>query len=1336
MALKCIAFVLTTQLIIASGVEYSHTIYVDPENGTNSPTCLTDNNSSMPCRNLSYAFQYHNHSTEYLLYPGTHYLNSTASFTDLEEIAIRGNMKTEDVVEIRCEQDNSGLFFINTSYIEIESVTLYNCSTLHNSMFGPFYYQTRLMRVGLHFYTCTNIQLTSLSVFNSCGATGVAFFDSMGTINVINSTFSHSTFSGSESGGRGLYIESSACHSEDGYFQNNFPLHTETSHLFLPAKYNIQTCTFHGNKEGLEPIRNSTKDDNIWKPGGGLAVYLKGSAANNTVKVAGCAFVGNEATDGGGGLSIVITERASGNRIVVMDSKVKRNRCVGAWDRGCSGGGLYIGHHTMGDSLDEGKSGNYVEVSRSNFSENAAKEGGALSISPSLQMTTSDDQLLTVCITDCHFESNKAQSGSGVFIALHPLTVQGRPPIVEICNSSFVANERNEGNFSAGVGTVYINKVPVTFRSDIHFDGNKGSALAVVGALVDFSNSEVQFVYNEGESGGAISLLGNARVLVNDATRMYFTENFAKIYGGAIYNRYIEREDMHTYTDCFIHHQDPLSSPEEWNATFHFNGNWARFGGDAIHSTSVLPCLFNGKISDVFHWHGWTYNNQDNSSLINSDVNSIVANTSGTLKIRAGEMFDLPLNIIDDFGHDVKDETVFIATSGNNSIAQVDPTFMHVSGDAIRVNGRANSTFELNLQSTGDRVWHIELPVELQNCLAGFKLSETESGLGHCVCSGNYGSTVICNEYNFTARLQNTYWMGFSPEHKNILTVSLCFSGFCYSDPNHKFLLLPNSSSDLDAYICGPKHRTGVLCGECEAGYGPAVNSKTYDCVYCEDTNTAANAMYYILSVYLPLFILFLVIILFNVKLTTGPANAFILYSQVISSTFDLNADGQVPVYLISSHTFPFLQTYRFIYGIFNLDFLESFLPPLCLGTHLNALDILQLDYLVAFFPLLMIIFVIGLVKLRSYFSCRCLTKCRFLPRNFSIGSSLTHAFTAFLLLSYTNFSLASSYIVGTHPLSGDDWQQVGVSRAYFAGQFSETDTTYIIRYYIPAIFVFIVFTGLLPFLLLHYPLRVLEAGINRVSWLRRFYPSLKIKIILDSFQGCYKDNMRFFAGVYFLFRLAINVCYILTDTWLQQFTVQQILCVLLVLLVALCRPYKKELNIFNYVDLLIFTNLTLLNLLSLYLFAYSQINPIQSLPLSAFAIQGILVFLPLLYMIGYLLWLGIWHYRTSIKEFLMRQWLVNMCICCLDRGHPQKVDGGDATASAEEYHLWEDTFGSLSSARAPTSSVVGLNDKGNAVDETEILLCRAEVPNVYKRASDSAEEQGDEGLGTTRLLN
>ena len=54
------------------------------------------------------------------------------------------------------------------------------------------------------------------------------------------------------------------------------------------------------------------------------------------------------------------------------------------------------------------------------------------------------------------------------------------------------------------MGALYIKKVPVTFRSGVQFEGNSGPALAVVGALVDFYDSEVQFVSNEGERGGAI----------------------------------------------------------------------------------------------------------------------------------------------------------------------------------------------------------------------------------------------------------------------------------------------------------------------------------------------------------------------------------------------------------------------------------------------------------------------------------------------------------------------------------------------------------------------------------------------------------------------------------------------------------------------------------------------------------------------------------------------------------------------------------------------------------------------------------------------------------------
>jgi len=112
-----------------------------------------------------------------------------------------------------------------------------------------------------------------------------------------------------------------------------------------------------------------------------------------------------------------------------------------------------------------------------------------------------------------------------VLIALHPLAVQGREVIVEIYNSSF---ERDEDNFSAGVDPVYINKVPVIFRSDVQFEDNKGSSLAVVGVLVDLKCSLCLAREKEVEQYHS---LANARVLVNDATRMIFAENFTKIYG-------------------------------------------------------------------------------------------------------------------------------------------------------------------------------------------------------------------------------------------------------------------------------------------------------------------------------------------------------------------------------------------------------------------------------------------------------------------------------------------------------------------------------------------------------------------------------------------------------------------------------------------------------------------------------------------------------------------------------------------------------------------------------------------------------------------------------------
>ena len=222
------------------------------------------------------------------------------------------------------------------------------------------------------------------------------------------------------------------------------------------------------------------------------------------------------------------------------------------------------------------------------------------------------------------------------------------------------------------------------------------------------------------------------------------------------------------------------------------------------------------------------------------------------------------------------------------------------------------------------------------------------------------------------------YWMGTMSKkclNSTCLVVATCPSGYCRTEKS-EYLQLPPTIHDLEKFICGPQNRTGKLCGKCKHEYGPALNSDAYECVFCNVTRTqiAVHAIYYILSVYLPLFLLVLGIIIFNVKLTSGPANAFILYSQVISSTFDLDADGRIQLNLFIEHSDRYLLAYKFPYGIFNLEFFEQFIPSkyLCLGTSLNALDILLLDYIVAVFPLLVILAIVLFYKLEA---C-CCKKC------------------------------------------------------------------------------------------------------------------------------------------------------------------------------------------------------------------------------------------------------------------------------------------------------------------------------------------------------------------------
>ena len=1327
---------------LCNGVEYNHTIYIDPENGHDNSSCINSNSPSVLCRSLDFALRHRANSTQYVLVNGTHFLNNPVeTFEQLETIAFTGTDMDTTIIECTSDHD-IGFAFVDISTLHFSNLTFNGCSALRHSTTRIFSKPTEFALyenlVGLYFYHCHNVEMSHVTVSNSPNATGVVMYDTDGTVAITDSVFNNNTVPLEDDkrlhpGGGGFYVEFSYCIPGDTTCKNdskNIISHESNNH---GAEYLFSHCTFsHNSANNLDDATSSyiipyRADHEAFGRGGGLSIFFKGNASANTFVISDCQFVSNHAL-WGAGLFFEFHDDTGNNTVNVSESIFFENTCSFTTVSGTGGGGMRIGHYIYTNN--SVGTGNRIFLNTLIFDNNSALTGGGLSISPTLQ-AVGHLQITTITILNSTFTNNVARLGAAIHIDRFSLIINGLMLniSIEVCTIFDNSNDYvrriqgyNGKPYPVGIGAVYIKNIHVWFKNRVNLFRNNGSALAVVGSSVDFTNCSAFFSENTGNSGAGIALLGAAYIQINEETKMYFFSNTATNEGGAIYNKYIERENLKSHTNCFIRHVDYLLTPDKWGSTFTFYNNHDHRGErlSAIHATSILPCAWAGgsriNSSSVFCWDGWDYGDhvkKNCTEQISTDVGEIsFTPKNDDFKAFPGIPFSLPIRIHDDLQDNVKTRTVFFASidAPNSSIGIGNNNFTYVSGESTVIKGVKQENVVLHLDTLGDRVWHMEMTVELQPCPPGFIISsvgnKSEGGVCKCesvdsMSSLAYNGALICDPDSLKLFLKNNHWMGKLSSGGDYF-VSQCPPGFCNSDPHSAYVMIHNgkswnSSQNLDNFICGGKYRKNISCGQCLENYGPAVNSPTYDCILCN--HTKSHIAKYVASIYIPLFFMFTILILFDIRLTMGPANAFILYCQVVASTFDLDADGQIPLNLITKRSNQLLQAYRFPYGIFNLEFIENFLPPLCLGTRFNNLSVFLLDYAVALAPILMIVIIILCVKLKEWITERC--KCfntrshtisraasqRAIQLQRNISEAMLPAFAAFILLSYTKFSITSSYLIHYQPLIYQNGSYDSY-RAYYAGQFAITDTEYVLKYMLPAIIIFATFVLIPPLLLLDYPLRGFERVLGKVDCLWRFYPVDKIHVFLDTFQGCYKNKMRFFAGLYFLFRLAVNASYAFTNTWLEQYVIQQLACAIMIMLLAICQPYNDENKVFNHVDTFIFTNLAALNSLSFYMYSFSQNNAHVHPPTSAFVVQYILVFLPLFYMLGYI-----------IKTVLLPR-IVTKCAACL------RYNGYQPLVSVAR------NFGTL--------AATGSRRELGTSTEIEHMLERAKLDNTYQPSNPS----------------
>ena len=434
-----------------------------------------------------------------------------------------------------------------------------------------------------------------------------------------------------------------------------------------------------------------------------------------------------------------------------------------------------------------------------------------------------------------------------------------------------------------------------------------------------------------------------------------------------------------------------------------------------------------------------------------------------------------------------------------------------------------------------------------------------------CDCGSDLSGRVYCNSTLGALGILDCYCMTYDESIMGKVIVGACIYN-CENRATHLthdslYHYLPNNSSELNKVMCGPFNRAGQLCGQCQEGYGIPLYSYDLKCIKCSETQY--HWLLYIVVAYVPLTLFLLLVLCCRISATSAKLNAFVTVAQIIAIPANLRV-------ILQSNEHPYLpliQILATIYGIWNVDFFRTVIPPICVN--LSTLQALSLDYAIAFYPLLLLFFVYLLIELhaRDFWPIvqlwRPFQRC--CGNRWDIRSSIINAFATFLLLTYIKLLSVSFDLLAPIHIFDVHGNKCGVF-LYYDGSVKYFGTEHL-PYAVSALIVML-FLIILPLLLFFlYPMRCFQKYLTFFN-LRCH----ALRVFMDAFQGHYKDgtdgtrDCRYFAAVYPLFKITLFLVYTVTLSDLF-YAVGTVGLVLLAMLIVIVQPYKVKFATYNMTD-------------------------------------------------------------------------------------------------------------------------------------------------------------------------
>ena len=855
-------------------------------------------------------------------------------------------------------------------------------------------------------------------------------------------------------------------------------------------------------------------------------------------------FIKNTARDNGGAiLSSQLSDiTIEGNSIILFDGNTADN-----------GGAFYLSNSTI----------IFKGTSLISFYNNTARQKGGVgyfSLSSKGQFENS---------TTVRFDNNIAEQDAGVLYSLKSkILFRGSSVLLLTQNKAtlnggaFYFDYNSDVLFSQFTNITFIHNsalyggavsandhstITVTGNSVLLFANNKASQSGGAGYFSSYCNvimeedTMVTFDNNKALLGGAVCFINKTNFLSKQNSIAFFSNNAATVDGGAatiLTNSTFTFQDNLTinfsnnraqYGAAIFLDASAVVNGSDKNGSINFTKNSARIVGNSIYQDVADLCnrsCLTDRVVGISTEFIATQPNElkfyDPAICIDID-NDTQCNSYYVQNIMLGSDIVIPACVLDHYNHSVESTQFWVHSEFNSSnnirgpkqvLIGCNNIFEGISITSNRVlSNSTNFSFSINSNVDHNADWKqmsVSLTVELSKCHPGFWQSLKSQ---KCECY-NANDIVFCSGSSST--IKRGYWYGSVTGEPTVTFCPINYCNFtCCEASNGYYHLSPVRNDQCRS------HRSGTACGSCTHGYTLSFDSP--ECVSIQNCTAGQTVLVILLTVTYWIVMVILVFFIMYYRVGIGYLYCITYYYSIVDIILSQNLQASRGLNLTVS-----------IMSSFS-KITPQFLGELCLTTGMSGIDQQFIHYIHPSAVILIIAIIILLARKSPRFTA-------------FISRGIIHVICLLLLLSYT--SIASTSLLLMRSLTFLDIDKVYTYLSpdieYFHGRH--------LAYGIVALLCSVSIVSGLPLLLTLQPI------------LNKKFNFVKIKPLLDQFQGCYKDNCRCFAGYYMICRLVIMTIVIVNSS--NEFIASYVLivaCGIIALIHVTVKPYNNE--ILNKLD-------------------------------------------------------------------------------------------------------------------------------------------------------------------------